>query len=87
MGNHSQTWHNRLFRDLVFTILQLDELYTRVRGIASARWLWLAIDPVSKAIPSLHIGDAPKMTSSHSCMMSNSGLNPAASRLSSNAST
>jgi transposase-like protein len=30
MGSHSQTWHNRLFRDLVFTILQLDELYTRV---------------------------------------------------------
>jgi transposase-like protein/IS1 family transposase len=139
MGRHSQTWHNRLFRDLVFTILQLDELYTRVypsststpptsrdefvhlltvlhpqaeralshaiscnnsspsteemaaagrqrgsnlmirpvgvdkfksirpgvevpdvytrvRSIASARWLWLAIDPVSKVIPSLHIG-------------------------------
>jgi hypothetical protein len=30
MGRHSQTWHHRLFRDLVFTILQLDELYTRV---------------------------------------------------------
>lgn len=60
MGNHAQGWHNRLFRNLVFTVLQLDELYTRVRGIASARWLWLAIDPVSKAIPSLHIGERTK---------------------------
>jgi transposase-like protein len=60
MGNHSQSWHNQLFRDLVFVVLQLDELYTRVRGIASARWLWLAIDPVSKAIPSLHIGGRTK---------------------------
>jgi IS1 family transposase len=34
--------------------------YTRVRGIASARWLWLAIDPVSKVIPSLHIGGRTK---------------------------
>jgi hypothetical protein len=34
--------------------------YTRVRSIASARWLWLAIDPVSKAILSLHIGGRTK---------------------------
>ncbi len=27
-----------------------------VRGFAFARWLWLAIDPVSKVIPSLHLG-------------------------------
>jgi len=60
MGDHAQGWHNRLFRNLVFAVLQLDELYTRVRGIASARWLWLAIDPVSKVIPSLHIGGRTK---------------------------
>jgi transposase-like protein/IS1 family transposase len=60
MGSHSQRWHNQLFRDLIFVVLQLDELYTRVRGIASARWLWLAIVPVSKAIPSLHIGGRTK---------------------------
>jgi hypothetical protein len=41
-------------------VLQLDELYTRVRGSASARWLWLASDPVSKAIPSLHVGGRTK---------------------------
>ena len=32
------------------------ELYTRVRATASAAWLWLVFDPVSKAIPSLHLG-------------------------------
>ena len=60
MGSHSQRWHNQLLRNLIFVVLQLDELHTRVRGIASARWLWLAIDPVSKAIPSLHIGGRTK---------------------------
>ena len=60
MGHHSQLWHNQLFRNLIFVVLQLDELYTRVRGVASARWLWLAIDPVSKVIPSLHIGGRTK---------------------------
>ena len=60
MGEHSQNWHNQLFRELTLMVLQLDELYTRVRGMASARWLWLAIDPLSKAIPSLHIGGRTK---------------------------
>jgi hypothetical protein len=55
-GDREQSWHNRLFRNLVLAVLQLDQLYTRVRGIASAHCLWLAIDPVSKVIPSLHIG-------------------------------
>jgi IS1 family transposase len=56
MGTHSQTWHNFFFRNLVFTLVQMDELYTRIRTTASATWLWLAFDPVSKAIPSLHVG-------------------------------
>ena len=37
-------------------LIQMDELYAKVRGIKEARWLWLAIDPVSKVIPSLHLG-------------------------------
>jgi IS1 family transposase len=60
MGTHSQNWHNYLFRNLVFTLVQMDEPYTRVRATASACWLWLAIDPVSKAIPSLHLGGRTK---------------------------
>ena len=34
----------------------MDELYARVRHPQKRRWLWLAIDPISKAIPSLHLG-------------------------------
>jgi IS1 family transposase len=60
MGSHSQGWHNLLFRNLVLTVVQMDELYTRVRAMASAAWLWLVFDPVSKAIPALHIGGRMK---------------------------
>jgi transposase-like protein/IS1 family transposase len=60
MGTHSQHWHNHLFRNLVLPLVQMDELYTRIRATASAAWLWLAFDPVSKAIPSLHLGGRTK---------------------------
>lgn len=60
MGRHSQGWHNVLFRNLVLRLVQMDELYTRVRATASAAWLWLVIDPVSKAIPALHVGGRTK---------------------------
>ncbi len=60
MGSHSQDWHNHFFRNLVLTLVQMDELYTRIRRSASAAWLWLAFDPISKAIPSLHVGGRTK---------------------------
>jgi IS1 family transposase len=60
MGQHAQHWHNFFFQNLNLSVIQMDELYTRVRGSASSRWLWLAIDPISKAIPSLHIGPRTK---------------------------
>ena len=56
VGNHSQSLDNRYFRSLTFALIQMDELYAKVRNINKARWLWLAIDPVSKALPSLHVG-------------------------------
>ncbi len=28
----------------------------RIRGVAQARWLWLAIDPLSKVILAVHLG-------------------------------
>jgi transposase-like protein/IS1 family transposase len=56
MGEHSVGLHNIFFRHLVIVLVQFDELYARVRTIEKARWLWLAIDPVSKALPSLHLG-------------------------------
>jgi IS1 family transposase len=56
-GAHGQAWHHRYLRQLAPVVLQLDELHTRVRSVAKARWLWLVIDPVSKLIPALHLGD------------------------------
>ena len=54
MGHHSILLHNRYFQGLVLTFVQLDELYAKVR--TGVQWLWLAIDPVTKIIPSLHLG-------------------------------
>lgn len=56
MGQHSQGLHNVLFRNLVLALVQLDELHAKVRDSEKAVWLWLAIDPVTKIIPSLHLG-------------------------------
>lgn len=55
-GAHGQAWHHRYLRQLAPVVLQLDELHTRVRSVAKARWLWLVIDPISKLIPALHLG-------------------------------
>ncbi len=52
MGQHSQGLHNVFFRSLVLAVVQLDELYAKVRDSEKATWLWLAIDPVTKIIPS-----------------------------------
>ncbi len=55
-GQQSVRWHQVLFQGLNLALVQMDELCVRVRGIRDRGWLWLAIDPVSKAIPSLHLG-------------------------------
>jgi transposase-like protein len=55
MGAHSQRLHGRMFQKLVFPLLQLDELYARVRR-EGVQWLWVALDPVTKVIPTLHLG-------------------------------
>lgn len=36
--------------------LQLDEIRTRLRKRVHGVWLWLALDPISKLIPVLHLG-------------------------------
>jgi hypothetical protein len=56
MGEHSTRWHAVLFQDLSIVLIQMDELYAKVRGVEGARWLWLAIDPKSKALLALHLG-------------------------------
>ena len=65
-GKHSSKLHDRFFRNLVLVFVQMDELYCRVRRIGKM-WLWLAIDPITKILPSLHLGhrkneDAMKLT-------------------------
>jgi hypothetical protein len=45
MGSHSQGWHNLLFRNLVLKLVQMDELYTRVRATPSATWAYAQTEP------------------------------------------
>jgi transposase-like protein/IS1 family transposase len=54
-GQHSETWHRLFMVGLVVAVVQLDEIYTRIRGVGK-RWLWLAIDPLSKVILAVHLG-------------------------------
>jgi IS1 family transposase len=55
-GNHRHRLHVARFHDLRFALMQMDELYAKVKDEEKARWLWLAIDPVSKALPALPLG-------------------------------
>lgn len=55
-GEHAARWHAKTFLNLTFDLIQMDELYTKVKGAEKARWLWLAIGPVSKVLPVLHLG-------------------------------
>ncbi len=55
-GEYAQTLHERSFRNLWLPHLQLDELRTRLRCSTQVVWLWLAIDPLTKILPVLHLG-------------------------------
>jgi IS1 family transposase/transposase-like protein len=55
-GEHSATLHERWFRDLQLPHVQLDEIRTRLRSRVHTLWLWLAVDPLTKIIPVLHLG-------------------------------
>jgi IS1 family transposase len=55
-GEHAQTLHERFFCTLQLPHLQLDELRTRLRSSKQVLWLWLAIDPLTKILPVLHLG-------------------------------
>ncbi len=55
-GSHAQTLHERFFFALQFPHLQLNELRTRLRSYKQVLWLWLAIDPLTKILPVLHLG-------------------------------
>jgi IS1 family transposase len=55
-GRHAELFHERCFRNLHLPYLQLDELRTRLRNAKQILWLWLAIDPLTKILPVLHVG-------------------------------
>jgi IS1 family transposase/transposase-like protein len=55
-GEHAQILHERTFRTLWLPHVQLDELRTRLRCAQQVLWLWLAIDPLTKIVPVLHLG-------------------------------
>ena len=61
-GEHAQILHDRSFRHLWLPHLQLDELRTRLRHQRQVLWLWLAIDPLSKLLPVLHVGHRTQLS-------------------------
>jgi IS1 family transposase/transposase-like protein len=61
-GEHAQTLHERSFCYLRLSHLQLDELRTRLRSYKNVVWLWLAIDPLTKLLPVLHLGPRTQHT-------------------------
>ncbi len=48
--------HEHYFCNPQLPHLQLDELRTRLRSYTQVLWLWLAIDPITKLMPVLHLG-------------------------------
>jgi transposase-like protein len=55
-GSHARTLHEPFFCALQLPHLQLDELRPRLRSYKQELWLWLAIDPLTKILPVLHLG-------------------------------
>jgi IS1 family transposase len=64
-GEHSAALHDRWCRHLHLPYLQLDELRTRLRSHVQVLWLWVALDPLTKLIPVLHLG-ARTQSAAHS---------------------
>src|SRR5712691_4121729 len=61
-GEHAQILHHRSFCQLQLPHLQLDELRTRLRSQRQVLWLWLAINPLSKILPVLHVGPRTQLS-------------------------
>jgi transposase-like protein len=53
-GQHASLLHDIHFHDLELPYLQVDELQTKIRAYPGEKaWLWVAIDPQNKTIPTL----------------------------------
>src|SRR5437868_6009528 len=55
-GRHAARQHAQFFRALRLPHVQLDEIRTRLRPRGRVLWLWLALDPLTKIVPALHLG-------------------------------
>ena len=55
-GRHADRLHDALFRRLHLPHVQLDELRTRLRARRDGLWVWVALDPLTKLVPALHLG-------------------------------
>jgi IS1 family transposase/transposase-like protein len=56
-GQHSQRLHHHFLHRLRLPYLQLDELRTRLRKRNRVIWLWTAIDPITKLMPAVYLGE------------------------------
>ena len=56
-GQHSELLHASLFQGLELGHLQFDELRTTLRNNAEEVWLWAVIEPRTKLIPALQLGE------------------------------
>jgi IS1 family transposase len=48
--------HEHLLQHLHLPHVQVDEIRTRLRQRTQILWLWLAVDPVTKLVPIVHLG-------------------------------
>jgi IS1 family transposase/transposase-like protein len=55
-GQQADRLHHRLVQRLHLPHVQLDEIRTRLRSRRDVLWLWVAVDPVTKIVPVLHLG-------------------------------
>jgi IS1 family transposase len=55
-GQQAQRLHERLLRHLHLPHVQVDEIRTRLRQRTHVLWVWLAVDPLSKLVPVMHLG-------------------------------
>jgi IS1 family transposase len=61
-GHHSQALHRHFLHGLSLRYLQLDELRTRLRSRNQLIWRWTAVDPVTKLMPALYLGDRTQVS-------------------------
>jgi IS1 family transposase len=55
-SQQAERLHDVLLRNLDLPYVRLDEIRTRLRARERVLWLWVAIDPLTKLIPALHLG-------------------------------